>query len=139
MENLNFIEMISFLASVVSLILAVVAILAAKSSEREVRNNFEKTQQVMSEYQERTKEVLAEIDKKSAIIERTVSESQRQLMDTMTNIINETIIPKKKDMGEEFGMQFMQQMMADPSKSGDMIGMLGPLMKLAQENKKSKA
>ena len=38
-------------------------------------------------------------------------------MNTMTNIINETVIPKEKDMGEEFGMQFLQQMMANPKSS----------------------
>lgn len=135
MENLSVIEVIGLLASVTSLILAVVAIVAAKNSEREVRENFEKTQKVMSEYQEKTKEVLAEIDKRAAVIERTVSESQRQLMDTMTNIINETILPKKKDMGEEMGMQFMQQLMANPGQSGDMVAMLEPLMKLAGEHK----
>jgi len=137
MENLSLFDVIAFLASISSLILAVVAISTAKNSEKEVRDNFEKTQKVMSEYQERTKEVLAEIDKKSAIIERTVSESQKQLMDTMTNIINETIIPKKKDMGEEIGMQFMQQLMANPSQSGDMMAMLEPLMKMAKDKKSS--
>ena len=134
MENMSIVDVISFASSITSLILAIVAINAAKNSEREVRENFEKTQKVMSEYQERTKEVLSEIDKKSAVIERTVSESQRQLMDTMTNIINETIIPKKKDMGEEFGMQFMQQLMANPNEAGNMMNALEPLMKMA-ENK----
>ncbi len=135
MENMSIIEVIAFLSSIASLILAIVAINAAKNSEKEVRENFEKTQKVMSEYQERTKEVLAEIDKKSAVIERTVSESQRQLMDTMTNIINETIIPKKKDMGEEMGMQFMQQLMANPNEAGSMMSALEPLMKMAETKK----
>jgi len=130
-ENLSIIEVTSFIASITSLILAIVAINAAKSSEREVRHNFEKTQKVMEEYQERTKEVLAEIDKKSAIIERTVSESQKQLMDTMTNIINETVIPKKKDMGEELGIQLVTQMMNNPDKSNDMMKTMESFMKIA--------
>jgi uncharacterized protein YjaZ len=132
MENLSFIDAIAFLSSIASLILAVVAILAAKSSEREVRENFEKTQRVMMEYQERTKEVLAEIDKKSEVIERTVSESQRQLMSTMTNIINETVIPKKVDVGEQLGMQFMQQMFTNPEKANEMMGGLAQIMKIAE-------
>ncbi|HZX19039.1 MAG TPA: hypothetical protein VFF22_19490 [Pseudomonas sp.] len=138
MENLNFIDAIAFLSSIASLILAVVAILAAKSSEREVRENFEKTQRVMMEYQERTKEVLAEIDKKSEVIERTVSESQRQLMNTMTNIINETVIPKKVDMGEQLGMQFMQQMFTNPEKANEMMGGLAQMMKIAEMQKPKK-
>lgn len=47
MENMSVFDVISFLASVTSLILAIVAIAAAKNSEREVRANFEKTQRVM--------------------------------------------------------------------------------------------
>ena len=49
MENMDIIEVVAFLASIASLILAVVAIWAAKSSEQEVRKNFEKTQQVMAD------------------------------------------------------------------------------------------
>lgn len=133
MEGMTAFDLISFLASITSLILAIVAIVAAKSSEREVRANFEKTQQVMREYQERTKEVLAEIDKKSAIIERTVSESQKQLMDTMTNIINETVIPKRVDPSEQMGMQFMQQLMSNPSQSGEMMKSMGEMMRFIEQ------
>ncbi|MCV6608603.1 MAG: hypothetical protein OIF32_10350 [Campylobacterales bacterium] len=139
MENINFVELISFVASIASLILAMVAISTARASEREVRENFEKTQKVMEDYQARTKEVLADIDKKSAIIERTVSESQKQLMDTMTNIINETVIPKEKNMGEEFGMQFMNQLMSNPSQANDMMGALEPLLKMAEQQEKNKS
>lgn len=132
MEGMTAFDLISFLASITSLILAIVAIMAAKASEREVRDNFEKTQQVMRDYQDRTKEVLAEIDKKSAVIERTVSESQKQLMDTMTNIINETVIPKRVDIGEQMGMQFMQQLMSNPSQSGEMMKSMGEIMKIIE-------
>ncbi|MDF3124735.1 hypothetical protein [Rheinheimera sp. 1928-s] len=138
MDNLSIFDVISFLSSIASLILAIVAILAAKSSEKEVRDNFEKTQRVMMEYQERTKEVLAEIDKKAEVIERTVSESQRQLMNTMTNIINETVIPKKVDMGEQLGMQFMQQMFSNPEKANEMMGGLAQMMKIAEMQKDKK-
>ncbi|WP_120512641.1 hypothetical protein [Photobacterium salinisoli] len=135
MENLTIVDVISLIASLASLILAVVAIQAAKSSEREVRNNFEKTQNMMVEYESRMKDVLSEIDKKSAVIERTVSESQRELMSTMTNIINETVIPKKRDMGEELGIQFLQSMMSNPQQAGSMIEGLAPLIDLMEKHK----
>lgn len=135
MENLNFIDAVSLISSLASLILAIVAIQAAKSSEREVRDNFEKTQKMMVEYESRIKDVLAEIDKKSAVIERTVSESQRELMSTMTNIINETIIPKKRDMGEELGIQFLQSMMTNPQQANSMIQGLTPLIELMEKQK----
>ena len=135
MESLSIVDVVSLIASLASLILAVVAIQAAKSSEKEVRDNFEKTQKMMIEYESRMKDVLAEIDKKSAVIEKTVSESQKELMSTMTNIINETVIPKKSDMGEELGMMFFQQMMTDPDKASGMMGALQPLIEMSQRDK----
>ncbi len=136
MESVTLFDVVSFVASIASLVLAVVAIHAAKTSEREVRENFEKTQAVMREYQDRTKEVLAEIDKKSAVIERTVSESQKQLMDVMTNIINETVIPKKVDMGEQMGAQFFQSFMKNPQKGAEMIQGLTEVMKTIDRHEK---
>ena len=135
MENLSIVDVVSLIASLASLILAIVAIQAARSSEREVRDNFDKTQKMMTEYESRMKDVLSEIDKKSAIIEKTVSESQRDLMATMTNIINETVIPKKEDMGEQFAMMFVQQLLSDPDKAGGMMGALQPFIEMAQKDK----
>lgn len=133
MENMTSFDLISFLASITSLILAVVAIIAAKNSEKEVRANFERTQQVMADYQEKTKAVLAEIDKRAAVIEQTVTESQRQLMNTMTNIINETVIPKKIDLGEQVGLQFMQQMLTNPAQGGETMKGLTDLMAMMKK------
>jgi len=135
MSDFTTLDFISLLASLSSLILAIVAIQAAKSSEKEVRSNFEKTQKMMVEYESRTKDVLAEIDKKSAIIERTVSESQKELMSTMTNIINETVIPKKSDPGEEIGMQFMQHLFTNPESAGEMLNSIEQLAKFSELQK----
>ena len=137
MENLSIVDIVSLISSIASLILAIVAIQAAKSSEKEVRNNFEKTQKMMIEYESRMKDVLSEIDKKSAVIEKTVSESQKELMNTTTNIINETVIPKKKNMGEEFGMQFMTQLMNNPTQASAMINALEPIMKMSAQKKQN--
>lgn len=137
MENLSIVDVVSFIASLTSLILAIVAIQTAKSSEKEVRDNFEKTQKMMIEYESRMKDILSEIDKKSAVIEKTVSESQKELMSTMTNIINETVIPKKKNMGEEFGMQFLTQLMTNPTQASSVMNALEPLMKMARDKKQN--
>ena len=135
METQSIFDWVSFIASLASLILALVAIWTSHQSAKEVRNNFERTQEVMSSYQSKTKEVLAEIDKKSAVIEKTVSESQRELMTTMTRIINETIIPPKRDMGEELGMQFMQTILTNPNQAGSIMQLLEPFMRMAEEQK----
>ena len=97
MEEVTWFEVLSLLASLASLVLALVAIWFARATEKEARANYQ-----------RTKDVLGEIDKRAAVIETTVSESQRQLLDTMTNILNETVIPKKQDVGEMLGAQLIQ-------------------------------
>lgn len=124
MEKMSMVEIVAFLASIASLILAVVAIIQSKVSEKEARDNYEKT-----------KDVLAEIDKRASIIERTVSDSQHKLMETMTNIINETVIPKKDDMGEKFGMMFMQQMMENPESTKDLVATLETFAKFKDKNR----
>ncbi|HHC7102295.1 TPA: hypothetical protein ACN341_004484 [Vibrio parahaemolyticus] len=134
MENLTIIDVISLIASLASLILAIVAIQAAKSSEKEVRDNFQRTQEMLKEFEIRNKETLADIDKKSAIIEKTVSDSQQKLMDTLTNILNETVIPKKVDAKEQFGMQVMQQLLQSPENGMENIERLATLMQKVQLN-----
>lgn len=124
----NFVSLIS---GIVSVVLAIVAIQAAKVSEKEVRDNFEKTQKMLIEYESRMKATLAEIDKKSAIIEKTVSESQKDLMNTMTNIINETVIPKKQDMGEQFAAMFMSQLLSNPHEANSIVDAMKPIIELA--------
>ncbi|REL35699.1 hypothetical protein [Thalassotalea euphylliae] len=133
MENLSLLDLISLVASIASLILAVVAIQAAKSSEKEVRENFLKTQEMLNQFESRNKEVMAEIDKKSAVIERTVSDSQQKLMDTLTNILNETVIPKKEDMGEKMGMQMLEQMMSNPETGMQNFAVLADIMQKVQK------
>lgn len=138
MENLTIIDVISLIASLASLILAIVAIQAAKSSEKEVRDNFQRTQEMLKEFEIRNKETLADIDKKSAIIEKTVSDSQQKLMDTLTNILNETVIPKKVDAKEQFVMQVMQQLLQSPENGMENIERLATLMQKVQPNQGSR-
>lgn len=70
------------------------------------------------------------------MIERTVTESQRHLMDTMTNIINETVIPKKPDAGEQMGLQFMQQMLTNPAQAGESMKGLAEIMEIINAHEK---
>ena len=107
MLDLTIVEVFSLLSSVASLVLAVVAILMARSSERDSRANFDRTQEIMNQQYDRTKDVLSEIDKRASIVERTVSDSQTKMLTTLTTIINETVIPKRSDSGEEIGMMVM--------------------------------
>ncbi|MEL6445069.1 MAG: hypothetical protein AAF089_13260 [Bacteroidota bacterium] len=132
MLDLTIVEVFSLLSSVASLVLAVVAILMARSSERDSRANFDRTQEIMNQQYDRTKDVLSEIDKRASIVERTVSDSQTKMLTTLTTIINETVIPKRSDSGEEIGMMVMQAIMSDPDAGTKIISSLMPLVEHGQ-------
>ena len=124
MNDINLLDAISLISAIFSIVLAIIALITASKSEREVRENFEKTQKMMVDYESRIKDLLAEINPKSAVIEKTVSESQQSLMATMTNIINETVIPKKADFGEQAAMQFLPMIMENPEKFSELMHMV---------------
>ena len=138
------IGIVSLVVGVVSIVLAVVAMDASKKSEMQSQHNFEKTQELLKQNYEitqkalqenydKTKELLAEIDKKAAVIDSVVQRNQEQMMTTLTNIVNETVIPKKPDIGEQLGMEFLKGMMANPTSMSSSIEGLSALMEMADK------
>ena len=101
---------VSLITGISSIVLAVVAIWISQSAERESRDNYQKT-----------KDVLAEIDKKAAVIETTVSENQQQLLETVTTILKETTVPEKVSMQDQAGMMFLQAMLQNPESMGSVL------------------
>lgn len=127
MESLDFPFVVSLIIGVVSIVLAFFAIWLGRSAERESRANYEQTKDTMHQYYDRTKEVLAEIDKRAAVIERTVTESQQQLLDTVTNLLKQTAVPPKNDAAEQAQQAVLQTMLQDPDKGMQMIEMLSAI------------
>lgn len=115
------IDLINLIASISSLVLAVGAIIFSYKSSRESEDNFQKT-----------KDVLAEVDKRAAVIEATVNNSQEHLLTTLTNILNETAIPKKANINEQITSQFFQGLLSDPEKASKLVSSLAPLIQLAE-------
>ena len=119
------IGIVSLVVGVVSIVLAVVAMASSKKAEQQSQHNFEKTQELLKqnyevtqkmlqENYEKTKELLAEIDKKAAVIDSVVQRNQDQMMTTLTNIVNETVIPKKPNYSEQLGVEFLKGMISNP-------------------------
>lgn len=81
-------EILSLIVGIVSIVLALVAIWHSTRSER-----------LSIEYYDKTKEVLAEIDKKAAVIDNSVSSTQAKLVDTVI------AIAKPKDVTADEKMQ----------------------------------
>ena len=136
------IGIVSLVVGVISIVLAIVAMNSSKKAEEQSQHNFERTQEllkqnyeitqkVLQENYDKTKELLAEIDKKAAVIDSVVQRNQEQMMRTLTNIVNETVIPKKPNYGEQLGVEFIRAMMANPSGMSSSIDGLNALVELA--------
>lgn len=91
--------LISLVVGVVSVVLAIVAIWYSTQSERRSNENYN-----------RTKDLLAEIDKKAAIIESTMSSTQDKLVDTVTAIAR----PKEQTQEEILMTSLLPSLLEKP-------------------------
>ena len=126
-------EVLSLVVGVVSIVLAIVSMISSKNAEKQSLHNFEKTQELLQKSYDDTKNVLAEIDKKAAVIDSVVQKEQEQLMATMTNIVNKTAIPKEKDWGEEISAQFVTNILKNPNQAQEAINSLEALAGLVEK------
>ena len=123
MESPDISFIVTLITGVASVVLAIFAIWFSKTAERESRANFEKT-----------RDLLAEIDKRATVTEKTVAESHQQLLNTVTNLLNRTAVPTKPDIGEELGMKFMEALMQNPSQAEEMVKGLQPLIEMSEKS-----
>ena len=101
----------SLVVGVVSIVLALVAISLARQSERRSTENYD-----------RTKDILAEISQKAAVIEGTVSNTQEKLVDTVTAIAK----PKEETQDEMIAKGLLEGALKNPE-------ILERLMKMAEQ------
>ena len=150
MEQLSFIVgIISLIVGIISIVLALVAMYSSKKSEQQSLHNFEKTQELLQKNYEatqkllqdnydKTKDLLAAIDKKAAVIDSVVQKNQSQMMDTLTRIVNETVIPHKQDVSEELAAQFLRGFISDSEQAQSSLKNLGALAELVEKLPKKK-
>lgn len=116
-------DILSLVVGIVSIVLAIISMVASKKAEEQSFHNYEKTQAL-----------LAEIDKKAAVIDSVVQRNQEQMMNTLTNIVNEAVIPKKRNYGEEIGAQFILGLLSgNPESAQNSISTLGALAELMEK------
>ena len=117
MEMLSLIlSIISLIGGVISIILAIVSMNSSAEHERVSRENYDKT-----------KDVLAQIDKKIEIIERLNQESYNKLQNTITNIVEKTVKQQKEDIGEKMGVEFLKNIINNPREGNEMLKNLADL------------
>jgi hypothetical protein len=80
---------VSIISSVASITLAIFAIWFSMRVDERLKTNFLRLKKVMDDNHERTKEVLADIDREADAIKSTVYKSQSELQKALENIIDE--------------------------------------------------
>ena len=124
---------VSLFVGVAALVLSFYTIWLTRQTERETRESFQRAEDRMADHYEKLKAVLAAIETRSATTEQSVKLSQDHLLTTITNLVNETVIPKKPDMGEQIGMQFFQSFMNNPEGSTKQLEAFAGLMQIVKE------
>ena len=92
------VESVSLIVGISSVALAVFAIWYGNQSRRESVENYN-----------RTKDVLAEISTKAAVIEATMNNTQTKLVDTLTDIVR-----PQRETQEEMMMRVLAPMLGNP-------------------------
>ena len=90
---------VSVIIGAVAVTVSLFAFWMAWLTARESRENFQ-----------RTRDTLAEIDKKAAVIEKVVAENQRELLDT----VKQLVIPEKSSEAEK---KFFRGLIGDIAKA----------------------
>ncbi len=124
----------SIISSIFSIILAIVAITTSKNIEKQTQNNFDRTQSFMQGQYDKTKDVLAEIDKRATLTEKTVNENQEKVLSAFNKIVDETIIPKKQDLEDQLRLMFMELIMQDPERGEKLFESIKPLIARDKNN-----
>ncbi len=108
--------------------MAIVAITTSKNLERQTQNNLDRTQSFIQEQYDKTKDVLAEIDKRSTITENTVNESLKKILGTTNKTVDEYIVGKNQDLGDQLEFMLMQLIKQDPERAEKLFESLKPLI-----------
>ncbi|MDE0079170.1 MAG: hypothetical protein OXO50_16740 [Caldilineaceae bacterium] len=103
----------SMALSMVSIVLAIVAIWLGTSSERKSKENFERTQDLMNEHSDMIKNTLALVDARTESIKETVDESNKELLNSMTSVVDR-ILPQTPDPNEQMAHLAFAKFLEDP-------------------------
>ena len=110
---------VSLIVGVVSVVVAAFAMRQANAAAKESRQNFEKT-----------RDLLAEIDKRAAVTEQIVAENQRDLLDTVKKLA----IPEKPDMGQEIGLAIMTKLLENPEGMSNSLEQFAKLAEFGNQS-----
>jgi uncharacterized protein Yka (UPF0111/DUF47 family) len=120
---------LSIIIGTASIVLAAVAILFSVSYERRSAQNFKETQEIMRSFEDRSKVLLSDVDKKAAIIEKVVQKNQDQMMDTLLKILTETLIPQQSHVIRDSFANFVNNLSDKPENMQMLFNLLKDILR----------
>jgi hypothetical protein len=101
-------SVVSLLVGLLSLVVSGYAIHYAKTTESDTRKNFDATRQLLGEQTDRVKQLLAEVDKKTEVITKTVNVAQDKLLDMTIRIVEEGVIHNEQNQRRQLDAQLLE-------------------------------
>ena len=98
MNKMDVLTIISLIVGIVSIVLAIISMISAANSEKRSQENFEKTQKMMNEIYDKTKDLLHDIDTKSSAISGMVEKNQTQLTTLFANVLDKALPNQNKEI-----------------------------------------
>lgn len=100
MNMMDVLTVISLIVGIVSIVLAIISMISAANSEKRSQENFEKTQKMMNEIYDKTKDLLHDIDTKSSAISGMVEKNQTQLTTLFANVLDKALPNQNKEISK---------------------------------------
>lgn len=94
MSFMDVLTVISLIASIASIVLSIIAMKLSTESEKETRNNFEKT-----------KDILHKIETESAVINQSIQKNLTDITTLFSNVLDKVIQSPEKDEMKEITEQ----------------------------------
>lgn len=102
MSFMDVLTVISLIASIVSIVLAIVSMISSSNSEKETRNNFEKT-----------KDILHKIETESAVINQSIQKNLADITTLFSNVLDKVIQNPKDEQFQEISTQEIDKMIEE--------------------------
>lgn len=100
MNLMDVLSVISLVVGIASIVLAIISMISATNSEKRSQENFEKTQKMMNEIYDKTKDLLHDIDTKSSAISGMVEKNQTQLTTLFANVLDKALPNQNKEISK---------------------------------------
>jgi hypothetical protein len=102
MSFMDVLTVISLIASIVSIVLAIMSMISSSNSEKETRNNFEKT-----------KDILHKIETESAVINQSIQKNLTDITTLFSNVLDKVIQEPKNEQFQPMSTQEIDKIIED--------------------------